>query len=360
MSLRFPRARSCDRPALPADLPPSPSAFSLSGSTMSNQTNLAFDEVPRGDGGTGAIEQIARLLRDSGIDAPAGLFDEALTLAQDGHLSPAVERLRMLLVLDPSDAEASLLLGKILATRGQFQEALTALDAAVTHGAVLTPGLRDRVEAGLRKQVAEAEDHRNRVVARERGEVQGLRAEAKKLRSENAVLELEVEELQRRLRLWSGATAVIGGVASALILALLLFGGSPEDEMPALTSTTTPTAEEVVISPSAQNIGVASVGASPVGSAPATASAEVATPPASVKPAATATAATPATKPAATTATGGGKTHTVKGGDTLGSLASTYYGKSSDWPIIQKANADQLKGGTDLKLGMKLKIPAKP
>lgn len=322
---------------------------------MSNQSNLAFDEVPRGDGGTGAIEQIARLLRDSGLDAPAGLYDEALNLAQDGHLSPAVERLRMLLCLDPSDAEASLLLGKILATRGQHQEALTALDAAVTHGAVLTPGLRDRVEAGLRKQVAEAEDHRNRVVARERGEVQALRGEAKKLRSENAVLELEVEELQRRLRLWSGATAVIGGVASALILAMLLFGGPSEDEVPSLTSVTTPVVDERVITPTPDNVGVASVGASPV-QAPAAA----ATPAVVAKPAAQAAASAQAAVPAQKPAASGARTHTVKAGDTLGSLASTYFGKSSEWPAIQSANKDQLKGGTDLKLGMKLKIPAKP
>ncbi len=318
---------------------------------MSNQSNLAFDEVPRGDGGTGAIEQIARLLRDSGLDAPAGLYDEALTLAQEGHLSPAVERLRMLLCLDPSDAEASLLLGKILATRGQNQEALTALDAAVTHGAVLTPGLRDRVEAGLRKQVAEAEDHRNRVVARERGEVQSLRSEAKKLRSENAVLELEVEELQRRVRLWSGSTAVIGGVASALILAMLLFGGGSSDELPALTSSTTPVVDEVLITPTPDNIGVASVGASPVQAAAAQPAAVAA------QPAAVAASPKPVASPAPA---GGARVHTVKAGDTLGSLASSYYGKSSEWPTIQKANKDQLNGGTNLKLGMKLKIPAQP
>lgn len=343
---------------------------------MSNPNSLAFDEVPRGDGGSGAIDQIARLLRDSGIDAPAGLFDEALNLAQEGHLSPAIERLRMLLCLDPSDAEAALLLGKILATRGQYQEALAHLDAAATHGAVLPAGLRDRVEAGLRKQVAEAEDQRNRAVSRDKGEVQALRAEAKKLRSENAVLELEVEELQRRLRLWSGATAVVGGVAAALLLATLLFGGDSEPK--ATRAAAAPTSPEAVLSPTPENVGVTSVAsapppspsgvastaapppakATPPSAKPATASADPS--PAANKPAASAAPASTSTaKAPATTSAGGVRTHTVAAGDTLGSLAAKYYGKSSDWPIIQKANKDVLKGSTDLKLGMKLKIPPK-
>lgn len=341
---------------------------------MSNPNSLAFDEVPRGDGGSGAIDQIARLLRDSGIDAPAGLFDEALNLAQEGHLSPAIERLRMLLCLDPSDAEAALLLGKILATRGQYQEALAHLDAAATHGAVLPAGLRDRVEAGLRKQVAEAEDQRNRAVSRDKGEVQALRAEAKKLRSENAVLELEVEELQRRLRLWSGATAVVGGVAAALLLATLLFGGDSEPK--ATRTAAAPASPEAVLSPTPENVGLTSVASAPPPSASGVAS-TAASPPAkaegtSAKPGATSASPSPAAgKPAATaapsstakapatTSAGGVRTHTVAAGDTLGSLAAKYYGKSSDWPIIQKANKDVLKGSTDLKLGMKLKIPPK-
>ena len=36
---------------------------------MSNLSVLAFDEIPRGQGGRGATEQIARLLDSSEIDA---------------------------------------------------------------------------------------------------------------------------------------------------------------------------------------------------------------------------------------------------------------------------------------------------
>jgi LysM repeat protein len=328
---------------------------------MSSQHNLAFDEVPRGDGRTGATEQIARALRESGIDAPSGLFDEALTLAQEGHLSPAAERLRMLLCLDPTDADAALLLGKILASRGQYQEALANLDLAATHGAVLPAGLRDRVEAGLRKQISEAEDHRNRVAARERGEVHTLRAEAKKLRSENAVLELEVDELQRRVRLWSGATAVIAGVAAALVLATLVFGGEDEAKAGGSADSAVAAAEELVISPTPET--VAASAASGTSGVVSTKAADKATDKAVEKPTDKASATTETVKtasvvPSSTSATSGGaKTHVVKKGDTLGGLASKYYGDSSKWPLIQAANKDKLKGSVDLKLDMKLVIP---
>lgn len=337
---------------------------------MSSQHNLAFDEVPRGDGRTGATEQIARALRESGIDAPSGLFDEALNLAQEGHLSPAAERLRMLLCLDPTDADAALLLGKILASRGQYQEALANLDLAATHGAVLPAGLRDRVEAGLRKQISEAEDHRNRVAARERGEVHTLRAEAKKLRSENAVLELEVDELQRRVRLWSGATAVIAGVAAALVLATLVFGGEDEAGAAGGDQASATAAEEIVLSPTPETVaaGAASTtsGAGAVATVPAAPKAveavavqatDRATDRATDKAASTSTTAS--VVPAATS-TGAGKTHVVQKGDTLGGLASRYYGDSSKWPLIQAANKDKLKGSVDLKLDMKLVIPPAP
>lgn len=328
---------------------------------MSNPSALAFDELPRGAGASGATEEIARALRESGIDAPSGLFDEALALARDGHLSPATERLRMLLVLDPADADAHLLLGKILASRGQFQEALSCLDAAVTHGAVLPPGLRDRVETGLHKQIRDAEEHRARVAARERGEVHQLRAEAKQLRSDNAGLELEVEELQRRVRLWSSATAVVAGVAAALLVASLAFGGDEGEAVAAVQ----PSAEQVLV-PSPETISgtaatAATASVAPSGTvevgAPTSASSKPASTPASAASTTKAPSTAAATPTAATAAPGGAKVHVVEGGDTLGKLAQRYYGSSADWPRIQSANRDQLGDGTALKLGMKLKIP---
>ena len=162
---------------------------------MSNLSVLAFDEAPRGHGGRGATEQIARLLDSSEIDAPASLYDEALTLAKEVRFAPATDRLRMLLTLDPIDSEAALLLGKVLAARGQWQEALQRLDAAQANGAAVPTTLRERVENALRNQIQDAEEQRLRLAARERTEIRNTRAEAKRLRSANAVLDAQVQAL---------------------------------------------------------------------------------------------------------------------------------------------------------------------
>ena len=50
-------------------------------------------------------------------------------------------------------------------------------------------------------------------------------------------------------------------------------------------------------------------------------------------------------------------THTVVSGDTLGSIALNYYGKSSKWREIRDANPNVLGGGIKLSLGMNLNIP---
>ena len=76
----------------------------------------------------------------------------------------------MLLTLDPIDSDASLLLGKVLAARGQWQEALQRLDAAQANGARVPNDLRERVENALRNQIQDAEEQRLRLAARERTE----------------------------------------------------------------------------------------------------------------------------------------------------------------------------------------------
>ena len=59
----------------------------------------------------------------------------------------------------------------------------------------------------------------------------------------------------------------------------------------------------------------------------------------------------------AATITGLPTTHTVVSGDTLGSIALNYYGKSSKWRDIRDANPSTLNGGIKLSLGMELNIP---
>ena len=294
---------------------------------MSNLSVLAFDEAPRGHGGRGATEQIARLLDSSEIDAPASLYDEALTLAKEGRFAPATDRLRMLLTLDPIDSEAALLLGKVLAARGQWQEALQRLDAAQANGAAVPTSLRERVENALRNQIQDAEEQRLRLAARERTEIRNTRAEAKRLRSDNAVLDAQVQALYKRVRLWSSATALVSAstdvtekaVVDAETMAATSYGYGVQT-----TTETVGTVDTVVETP-----------------IPA---ATIEIPPPAVETTTTPSVALPTT-------------HTVVSGDTLGSIALNYYGKSSKWREIRDANPDVLGGSIKLSLGMNLNIP---
>ena len=296
---------------------------------MSQQNSLAFDELPRGNGGIGATEQIARVLDESGIDVPSKLYDEALAFARDGRLATATARLRMLLVLDPSDGESAMLLGKVLAAQGKWQESLTHLDSASAKGARLPQGLREDVEVKLRKQVQDAEAQRTRLVDRERGELRTLRNEAKSLRSENAALEQQAFDLARKAKLWSSATALVAGSAAALLLAALVFGGGEDSEA---------IDEEEVASTELMSTADGETEAMTTTTTSSTAS--------------TTTTTRPERK------AGVAATHTVSRGDTLGAIARKYYGKSSDWKPILEANNDQLNGSVQaLRPGMVLKIP---
>ena len=307
---------------------------------MSNLSVLAFDEAPRGNGGRGATEQIAQLLDSSEIDAPSSLYDEALSLAKEGRFVPATDRLRMLLTLDPIDADASLLLGKVLAARGQWQEALQRLDAAQANGLNVPTSLRDKIEMSLRNQVQTSEEQRLRVAARERGEIRNLRAEAKRLRSDNAILDQQIQSLYRRVRLWSSATALVSGCAAALLMVALVSGGT-ESAPSNIAAADSPITGEAL--PTLDDLQTLELSGPPVLEASMVPSLlpppiEAITPTASIDGIMT--------------------THTVVKGDSLGSLATQYYGKFSDWKSIKRANRETLNGKENLSLGQQIIIPA--
>ncbi len=69
----------------------------------------------------------------------------------------------------------------------------------------------------------------------------------------------------------------------------------------------------------------------------------------------------PQTPPASPALGAGERLHEVKTGDTLFSIARSYYGTVEHWKRIYEANRAQI--GSDpaaLKVGTKLKVPAKP
>ena len=292
---------------------------------------------------------------NSEIDAPSSLYDEALALAKEGRFAPATDRLRMLLTLDPIDAEASLLLGKVLAARGQWQEALQRLDAASANGSIVPAPLRERVENALRNQIQDAEEHRLRVAARERSEIRNLRAEAKRLRSDNAVLDQQVQALYKRVRLWSSATALVSGCAAALLLVAIVSGGptANAETAPLADATLAEITTEAPTEKAVEDAATYAVTSYRYGTENEQAPVEPEVQ--AVAPVTTNVTSTTDTTTDALTSLP--TTHTVVSGDTLGSIALNYYGKSSKWRDIRDANPDNLNGGIKLSLGMELNIP---
>ena len=54
---------------------------------------------------------------------------------------------------------------------------------------------------------------------------------------------------------------------------------------------------------------------------------------------------------------GGGRTYTVKSGDTLSKIAKQFYGKETDWKKIQSANSDLIRDPDKIQAGWTLRIP---
>lgn len=56
-------------------------------------------------------------------------------------------------------------------------------------------------------------------------------------------------------------------------------------------------------------------------------------------------------------AAGGGRSYTVKSGDTLSKIAKDTYGDASQWKKIQAANADLIRDPDKIQAGWTLKLP---
>ena len=142
---------------------------------------LEFNELKRGSGESRGVQAIAQAI--NGMDATSELYDEAVELAREGNLGRARDRLRMLLCLDPHDAQAHLLLGKVFGAQGRWTDALTELEAASACGLRLPEGLREGFE---NKRDASQRNRSEKVVARVNNELHALREEARRLRAENS------------------------------------------------------------------------------------------------------------------------------------------------------------------------------
>ncbi|MGD9781109.1 MAG: LysM peptidoglycan-binding domain-containing protein [Kiritimatiellia bacterium] len=60
---------------------------------------------------------------------------------------------------------------------------------------------------------------------------------------------------------------------------------------------------------------------------------------------------------AAAPAVPAGQVHVVQPGETLGTIASRYYGTPSKWTILFDANRDRIAGANNVRVGTRLEIP---
>lgn len=299
-----------------------------------NADSIEFDDAPRPTDNAGeATSRIRSACDAAGLNVPAGLYNEALELAREGHLGQAHARLTMLLCLDPDDADALLLMSKVQAAQGRPAEALARLEASIDAGAFPPAGFREQLEAAIRAERAREEEARARVASREQGETRQLRAEARELRSENSRLEVELSDAAYREKTWKYLAIGLGALV-VLVVALFSFAG--RNEAPAPVAEIPPTVAPAVDAPAVAHAAAPAEGAKPVAKA------------APAKPAPAAPEVAPANGP---------RVHVVGPNDTLYKLSKRYYGDASKWEKIRDANKGTLKNGKDLSLGMKIVIP---
>lgn len=292
-------------------------------------TELEMEELHVGDSEMGVVEEISKVLENSGVDARSALYDESLTLAREGLLGPARDRLRMLLCLDPDDGEAHLLLAKVFMAQQRWSDALSQLDAAQSRIHV-PQKLRHEIEKGLEEERASSEMQHERVATRERAELNSLRNETRRLRTENTRVFRDRKNMQRRIQTWSALSAVLAGVSLTLLVLLWLSPGGqePVEETQIADAPAPPELQEEPVEASAP-----SEADSPASREPTVESDPEATP------------------------TSERRVHTVVSGDTLYDLAREYYGDASEWRRIRDANSERIAAGNKLRLGTELVIP---
>ncbi|MCB9664889.1 MAG: LysM peptidoglycan-binding domain-containing protein [Alphaproteobacteria bacterium] len=334
---------------------------------------------------------ILRASLDAGLDPVAELYNEALDLARDGHYGQARSRLQLLLGLAPSDGDAHLLLAKVYVAGQQWRRAVATLDEAAQCGARVPEALREGVLRHLQADDDDDDERAARVV-RDQGEVTKLRAEVRRLRSENGHLAGRNRSLEREAARWGMIATATSVIAIVLVLVQWALGVAPagdEDavEAPAEVATTAPAQlpggdlvpqelppivagvqDDVIVrdpglageaTEALQALGLDGV-AVVVRGARASLSGTVPTH-ADQKAALAAVLELDGITDVSSDgvvnlARRDGATYAVASGDSLSRIAYRHYGDESLFTRIQDANPE-LGGGTALQIGQRLKIP---
>ena len=312
---------------------------------------LVFDEKLRGNGGIGAARQIAQILHQQGVESSSILYDEALELARTGDFVSSAERLRMLLCLHPNDGHSRILLAKILAAQKLWQQAMAMVDSAAESGVLAPESVRNFIEQGLQREIHLNERERKKALNRDRSEIQQLKKQLKRLRSENSGLNNENSMLAQLARRYSSACGIVSG-ASICALAFLIMKG-PSEPVPE-----TPPQAEAPSQDISLKEGKVTVGETrPASSIPE----PPAPPPPPPEPEIVEEEPEPVPEPPRKPRARNGQElpteYTVKPGDTLDKIAERFYGRKSYWRVIAEHNdVDPRK----LMPRQKLEIPPLP
>jgi nucleoid-associated protein YgaU len=132
----------------------------------------------------------------------------------------------------PDDGQARLMLARIHVAGQRWRDAIASLDEAASCGVTVPPALRRAVEDHLQAERSAVEEQREALRAREQGEVRALRAEARRLRSEQVQLTGRASDLEREVRKWAWATLGVSTLSGLFILASMFFGGSSAEVEP--------------------------------------------------------------------------------------------------------------------------------
>ena len=315
---------------------------------------IPFNELPRGDEESGAVQEMTDLLDLHGFDAGTRLYDEALAMAREGHLGRARDRLNILLCIDPDDALGHLLLGKIYGAQQRWQEALAELAASSACGMRPPQGLKEAFEA---QRDARLQDNRaEQVAARVGAEVRALREEARRLRVDKTRLERAVRDSNRKARSWSLTAVLTTALAVGLLVTFVSSGLSSDTTEGDTLAAADPTVADLYEAPPVIEAVVPTE--PPVASLEELLAKIDNTPePVVAPPVPVVEALEPIITSTPDPATVSNEMYVVVSGDNLSLISQKVYGASSKWRDIQSANVDTLGNGDSLAVGMELTIP---
>ncbi len=225
ISVPSPGAANAREPEPAPESDPHALQFDFDGSSRASRSD---QPVPLG-GLPRALREAAEV---AGLDPLNELYNEALRYAQEGHLRLSRERLQMLLCMAPDDGQARLMLARVHVAGQRWRDAIAALDEAASCGVTVPPALRRAVEDHLQAERSNAEEQREALRAREQGEVRALRAEARRLRSEQVQLTGRATDLEREVRKWAWSTLGVSTLSGLFIVASLFLGGGTAEADP--------------------------------------------------------------------------------------------------------------------------------